>query len=261
MRIAAVTHRGLQRTENQDRIVIDGYVLASGNSAAVEFDLGPCCLVAVVDGMGGHAAGGIAAAIVADVMASGHRRLNTAADVEMLVSEANDELYTLMQRITGLGGMGATIAGVLVTSSALIIFNVGDARVYLAAGGHLIQVSIDDRHPGLAWGGVTQSLGGLRAHTRVDVHVISEPKDPGKVLVASDGLFGGVTREVMTRAVRARPAKAARILLEEAIAAGGTDNISLVVLDLPATIANGPTPNDPATNAPATTPYSPPCPT
>ncbi len=232
MKLAAITHRGLHRTENQDRVVVDGVVLASGNTHLAEFVLGRRGLLAVIDGMGGHPAGGVAAAVAADVIASGHTRLRTPSDVEALVSAANDEIYATMGRIPGVGGMGATIAGVVVSSDTLLVFNVGDARVYLAGGGYLIQASIDDRHTGAPHGPITQSLGGLDTHTPVDVHISREPADTGRILVASDGLFAGVPHETLALVMSRPPADAARALVDEALAAGGRDNISLGLIEL-----------------------------
>ncbi len=240
MRVVAVTHPGFHRVENQDRIVVDGVVLASGVAEPVALGLGHRCLLAVIDGMGGHPAGGVAAAIVADMMASGHQQIRTAADVEALVSAANDEVYGMMARIPALSGMGATIAGLAAIGDELVVFNVGDARVYLAAGGHLMQASVDDRRPGATQGAITQSLGGLHSHTTVDVHVSCEQAEPGRVLVASDGLFDGIEHEAMTRAMVASLDEAARVLLEQALAAGGTDNISFALLELPEDPASEP---------------------
>ena len=230
MRMAAVSHRGLRRSENQDRIVVDGAVLGSDVCGATELDVGPPTLLAVVDGMGGHPAGGVAAAAAADVLASGFRRLRTCEDVGRLVSQANDELYALMGRVPGLSGMGAAVAGVFAAPGELAIFNVGDVRVYLHSGGYLMQASIDDRLSG--GGALTQSLGGLHAHSPVQVHLSSEPYDPGTVLVASDGLFAQTPHERLAEAMADPPAAAAGRLLDEALTAGGHDNISLVLLEL-----------------------------
>ncbi len=233
MKIAATTRRGQRRAENQDRIVVDSTVLGSDVGGTTEFDTGPLTLLAVIDGMGGHPAGGVAAAAAADVMASGFRRLRTREDVGRLVEDANDELYALMDRVSGLSGMGAAVAGIFTASDGLVIFNVGDARVYLHSSGYLMQASIDDRRPGDDTGPVTQSLGGLRAHSPVQVHLSSEPYDGGTALVASDGLFSQVSHERLAEAMAAPPARAASRLLDTALAAGSQDDISLGLLQLP----------------------------
>lgn len=232
MKVAAISHLGLLRDENQDRVVIDGTVLGSNICGVSEFDVGPFTLLAVVDGMGGHPAGGVAAAIVADVLASGFSRLRTAEDVEKLVSEANDELYTMMGRVPALSRMGAVVAGVFTAADGLVVFNVGDARVYLHSSDYLMQASIDDRHPDDRRGFLTQSLGGLHTHSPIRVHLSSEPYDSTTVLVASDGLSDDVPHDRLAEAVSGAPAQAARQLLDAALAAGGHDNISLGLLEL-----------------------------
>ena len=231
MRMAAISHRGRLRSENQDRIVVDDAVLGSEVCGATELEVDPPTLLAVVDGMGGHPAGGVAAAAAADVLASGFRRLRTCEDVGRLVSQANDELYALMGRVPGLSGMGAAVAGVFAAPGGLAIFNVGDVRVYLHSGGYLMQASIDDRRPGDG-GTLTQSLGGLHAQSPVQVHLSSEPYDRGTVLVASDGLFTQAPHARLVEAMADPPAVAAGRLLDEALTAGGRDNISLILLEL-----------------------------
>ena len=232
MRVAVLTHPGQHRAENQDRVVVDGVVLGSRDAAAVEFDVGPDALVAVVDGMGGHPAGGVAAAIVADVIASGHRRLRSASDVRALVCEANDEVYAMMGRVPELSGMGACIAGVAVNPHELVIFNVGDARVYVQASGYLMQASVDDRHAGAADGAISQSLGGLRFHAPVDVHISCEPPHGGRVLVASDGVFAHGSHHDLEQAMDRPLVATVEALVESALRAGGHDNISLALLEL-----------------------------
>ena len=232
MKIAAMCHRGLRRAEQQDRTVVDDTVLGSNVSGATVFDVAPPTLLAVVDGMGGHPAGGVAAAVAADVLASGFRQLRTCDDVEKLVQRANDELYAMMGLVPALSGMGATVAGVFTAPDGLTIFNVGDVRVYLRSSNYLMQASVDDRRPGDNRGPVTQSLGGLHTHSPVQVHVASEPYERGTVLVASDGLFAQVSREQLAEAMSDPPAQAAHRLIDQALAAGGHDNISVGLLQL-----------------------------
>ena len=212
--------------------MVDGAVLGSGIDGVVEFDVDPPSLLAVVDGMGGHSAGGVAAAAAADVMASGYGRMRTPQDVEALVSAANDELYAMMGRVPGLSGMGATIAGVFASPDGLVIFNVGDARVYLHIDRYLMQASVDDRRPGDDHGPVTQALGGRCTHSPVDVHTSMESIACGKVLVASDGLFAHVPQDRLAREMTAPAGRAARSLAGAALEAGGHDNISLGLLEL-----------------------------
>ena len=62
-------------------------------------------------------------------------------------------------------------AGLAATGDEVIVVNVGDARVYLADGGYLMQASVDDRRAGATRGAVTQSLRAPHSYTVADVHV------------------------------------------------------------------------------------------
>lgn len=231
MRVAAATHRGHHREENQDRIVIEGVVLATGVSDTVAFEVDVPCLAAVVDGMGGHPGGGVAAAIVADVLASHLGELHGADDVIAMVRRANDAVYAAMARIPALAGMGATVAGAFVTEAEVIVFNVGDARVYLEGSGYLLQASVDDRAPGARHGPIIQSLGGLQNFSPVEVHVSVEPRASGRILMASDGLFADVAHDRLETACRGPLLRSVAGLQQTALDAGGRDNIAVAMID------------------------------
>lgn len=232
LRVAAMTRRGTRGDNNQDRVVINGVVLASGNPDLALFNLQPDSLVAVLDGMGGHPAGDVAAAIAADVVASGHRGVEDASGVKSLVSKANSELYATMGRSPSLAGMGTTIAGVVATSDSLVCFNVGDSRVYVHGGGYLVQASTDDRSEGRSPDLLTQSLGGLQHYAAVEVHISCEPLGSGRVLVATDGLFSRTSHDALMRAMQRPPEEAVDSLIAEALGSGSDDDISVVVMEM-----------------------------
>ena len=96
--------------------------------------------------------------------------------------------------------MGTTVAGVVVTPSRVIAFNVGDSRVYRIEDGALVQLSTDDTPgPKLPDGRtavytssiISQVLGGYgpSGPESGSSHVLSEPlKDGARYLICSDGL-------------------------------------------------------------------------
>lgn len=118
VRAAMLTRQGAGRDENQDRIVVNRMVAASGHLLTQTTDLDVPALVAVVDGLGGHPAGGLAASLAADAVASAAPRLQTEDDVAGLVDSANRYLYRTMFAYPNLEEMGATIAGVFITADA-----------------------------------------------------------------------------------------------------------------------------------------------
>ena len=230
IRMVAVTRKGTRKKiENQDRIVVNDTVLASEGPGPSFSTLDEKSLVAVLDGMGGHAGGGVASAAAADVVASGYGGIDGEDGVAQLVESANQRLYDMMQTAPSLAFMGSTIAGVLFGPGEMTIFNVGDSRVYLHAGGYLLQASRDHSSPR---GELVQSLGGLDTHVPVETHMTTEPLGNGKILVATDGLFRGVPSETLARAVSKPLREAGAELLQLAVDSGNDDDISFIVIEM-----------------------------
>ena len=230
IRMVAVTRKGTrEKIENQDRIVVNDKVLASEGQRPSFSTLDERSLVAVLDGMGGHAGGGVASAVAADVVASGYGGIDSEDGVAQLVETANQRLYAMMQSVPSLTFMGSTIAGVLFGPGEMTIFNVGDSRVYLHTGGYLLQASRDHSSPR---GELVQSLGGLDTHVPVETHMTTEPLGNGKILLATDGLFRGVSSEVLARAVSKPLRKAGADLLQLAVDSGNDDDISFIVIEM-----------------------------
>jgi serine/threonine protein phosphatase PrpC len=195
--------------------------------------------------MGGHAAGEVASRTVAERFA---RRAAEATDevaIAQLLHEANDELFGLMNESPVWYGMGTTVAGVAVTPSHVIVFNVGDSRVYRIAAGALVQLSTDDTPgPKLPDGRtavytssiISQVLGGYAPDApgeRIVPHVLSEPLvDGARYLICSDGLTDLLDPGAIEQVLNGDDQASAAALFEAAMAQGGNDNISLILLRL-----------------------------
>jgi serine/threonine protein phosphatase PrpC len=229
----AVTHPGLVRSANEDSLVTTGQ------------------FAAVADGMGGHAAGEVASRIAVETIAElAAQPAPQPDDVVAAIARANGRI--LEQGATGreLAGMGTTLSGVglvnVTGTPQWIVFNVGDSRVYRYADGTLAQVTVDHSEVAelLAAGQlsadeardyprrnvVTRSLG---SHPPPQPDVWVFPPRPGeRFLVCSDGL----TLEMSDAEIAAvldkypDPNTAARELMEHALAAGGRDNVTVIVV-------------------------------
>ena len=228
-RVAALTWQGPRKGDNQDRVVINNAILGSRHPGVFLADLPPESLVAVLDGMGGHADGGVAASLAADTVASGSANLREEQNVVDLVAKANSRLYATMRRSPSLRGMGTTIAGIAITPKAFIVFNVGDSRVYFHAGEYLLRASKDDTAP---TGWLTQSLGGGGAFEPVTVHITSEPIGNGRILIASDGLFALANPHDLERAMNGPLETIPDKLSDVAIDSGNDDDIAFAVVDV-----------------------------
>jgi serine/threonine protein phosphatase PrpC len=133
--IAAWTHVGLVRARNEDAIALPGTIVRGSPPSpvavrsAVPKDGSGNYILAVIDGMGGHA-GGAEASLIAALRLS-----DTRDDIEQALAAVNAAMYDEMDRTPALRGMGATVAGVEIRAEAIEVFNVGDARAYTHADG------------------------------------------------------------------------------------------------------------------------------
>ena len=201
LRVAVLTRRGSGRRTNQDRVVVGDTVVDSNQPTTTIFTLRCPSVVAVLDGLGGHPAGDIAAALAAEVIAQGSSGVKTEQNVISVVEGANRLVYNSMLVHKGLREMGTTIAGVLVTTDTVVVFWVGDSRVYLYTGDDLTQVTVDDWDEGY----ITQTLGGYPWFQPIRVHTTSIPRQGGRLLAATDGLFGRTDRDTLSWAMNGPP--------------------------------------------------------
>ncbi len=207
----------------------------------------------VADGMGGHAAGEVASAIAASTLGELADRTDlTVDDVVAQLTEANHRIVQSGIANPRTWGMATTLTGIALVvgedgDRAWVIVNLGDSRVYRYAAGVLTQVTVDhsevqemvDRgyltdaqarvHP--LRHTVTRSLGRDRlpvADTWVFPVVAGE-----RFVVCSDGL----TNEVLDAQIAALLGEAADVqaaaqaLVDAAVANGGRDNVTVIVLE------------------------------
>jgi protein phosphatase len=240
----SATDRGLVRRINEDALLA----------------YPPVFLVA--DGMGGHAAGDVASRLAVEEFAQLAGR--PSADPDEIHACFRRTARRLRTVVDAGRTAGTTVAGVGVAAydgaEYWLVFNIGDSRVYRLAGGRLEQISVDHS--------VVQELidrGELdpaEASAHPERHVVTRaiathaepspdywliPAGPAdRLLVCTDGLTIELSdariREVLTGI--ADPQEAAERLVAEAVAAGGRDNVSAVVVDV-ATASSRPGVDDP----------------
>ena len=224
---------------------------------------------AVADGMGGHAAGDVASALVIE----GLRPLDGRPDLRP--GDLVEALHAVNDRILAFGhdhptvrGLGSTVTGlgVVVVGGAphWAVFNVGDSRVYRIADGALARATVDhseaeelilegvitaeQARTHRARNIVTRSLGQPDT-PQVDLWLL--PRTPGeRFLVCSDGLNGELADDAIRDILAATPDPdaAADSLVEAALRGGGRDNITAIVVnvdgDVPELGATNPRPKE-----------------
>jgi PPM family protein phosphatase len=228
---AVRTHPGLVRTSNEDA------ALATPR------------LVAVADGVGGHAAGEVASRIAIDALAGLEKRRITGSLAEELaaaVGEGNARVGFTAQARPQLAGMATTVTAVA-ADDGLLVASVGDSRAYLLRGGRLEQLTRDDslvqelvdgghltpeqarEHPQRSV--VTAALDGRSGLEPAVGHYDARPGD--RVLLCSDGLSDLVDAETIAGTLQvADREEAADALVRLALEAGGRDNVTVVIADV-----------------------------
>ncbi|MDN4173883.1 protein phosphatase 2C domain-containing protein [Nocardioides sp. SOB77] len=205
----------------------------------------------VADGVGGAAAGEIASATVAAAVVDAvlaHAGATLEQTLQAGADRARSGIRRAIQHDLTRLGMATTLTVLLCDGERVVLGHVGDSRAYRLRGGTLTQLSTDHtyvahlvasgqlgadavaRHP---WRNVVlRSVDGDPADQGVDLAPVdAAPGD--RFLVCSDGLTDMVPDpEVARLLAEGSPGEAAAGLTEAALAAGGRDNITCVVLDL-----------------------------
>jgi protein phosphatase len=231
LRYAARSDRGLIRGNNQDSVYA-----------------GPR-LLAVADGMGGHAAGDVASKVV---IAALEHLDDDAPSGDMLQSlreavfEGSEHLREVIRESPQLEGMGTTLTAILFAGGRLALCHVGDSRAYLLRDGQLSQITHDDTFVQtlIDDGRITQEEANshpqrsllLRALNGQDVDPdlsMREARAGDRYLLCSDGLSGVVSEETLAEALLdPDPQSTADRLIELALRSGGPDNVTVIVADV-----------------------------
>jgi serine/threonine protein phosphatase PrpC len=232
---------GLVRSGNEDSGLVDSH------------------LIAVADGMGGHAGGEVASAIAVKTLsplATILRNNNIDADsIEDLLLNSlydiDEEIKRVAKEHIELTGMGTTLTALMLYSrdekqsaQKVALLHVGDSRCYRLRGNSLERLSHDhtvlqelldqgtisfveaQEHPQSSF--LTQAIVGDGTLTPVLSVVDVKPKD--KFLICSDGLSGVLSEKEIKQGMKiADAADAVTFLIEKAYAHGAPDNVTVVL--------------------------------
>ena len=245
----AQTDVGLKRKENEDSYLVD-----ESN-----------CFFIVADGMGGHAAGDLASRVAVESMCDFMRNnslqltpdsapfgidpeiSDTANRITNAILIANQKIRQIATRNEQVAGMGTTVVCAKLEGRVATIANVGDSRIYLFRPTGFRQISEDHSwvneqlekklitpedarvHP---WRNVITRALGSRESVEVDIF-IERVREGDQLLLCTDGLSGMLDDitlfEILTEAGTSPEDKSER-LIEEAKRAGGSDNITHILI-------------------------------
>lgn len=230
IRVAAATDVGQVRRRNEDHAVV-GTNLLTGSRGRLDGTHPLPLLVAALDGMGGHPAGDVASRLVAEALAATPPPAGE-PDVTDLVDGLQRLLLDHMDDHPDTMAMGTTLAAATVhRPDRALVFGVGDSSALWWSQDRLDPVLPRDRAPG---GGITQVLGG--SFERDDLHPhVALVAGPGRLVLCTDGIADVVGAQGIADLVAGSDlAAAADGLVAAAVAAGGPDNATVVLVDLDA---------------------------
>lgn len=232
MRAFSGTHVGRKRKHNEDAVLMMP-------------DFG---VFGIADGMGGYAAGEVASQMTVDIVQNAYQRGEFGGTPIAGVPPRGDELVRAVQTANAAvlhesrtnpdrQGMGTTVvaARFLPRRQRIYIAHVGDSRMYRMRGDELTQLTLDHT---LGAQGVTGPAAhklsraiGVFDNVEVDLN-IDVPSAGDIYLICSDGLFKMVPELRIVEILHAHrdPERAVPVLIDEANARGGKDNVSIVMI-------------------------------
>ncbi|RXT15050.1 Stp1/IreP family PP2C-type Ser/Thr phosphatase [Ammoniphilus sp. CFH 90114] len=240
MQAAYKTHIGCVRAFNEDTgavvIVENGYLVAI-----------------VADGMGGHQAGDVASLMAVDIvkmeLSDLPKNMGPEEAIDRLdraILKANDAIYSYSKSHDDCHGMGTTVAACLVNKEWLVVGHIGDSRIYRISGEQITQLTEDHSlvNELLKNGQISKEeaathpqknilIRALGTDHDVDVELKALEWEPGdRLLLCSDGLSNKISPQGILDIVKRvnTPEEAVEELVEEALRAGGEDNITAIVV-------------------------------
>lgn len=253
--VFARTEVGCARERNEDSFLVLN--LATGESglqpqARVQPLEPPGTIVGVCDGMGGAAAGDVAARIALDALDRVMRERAPVRDVDSaeqallsVVTTANRSVLDHAKANVDKRGMGTTMTAAALFGPEAVIVQVGDSRAYVKRGNMLQQLTMDQNVVGqmIATGRLSPEqartskqrnmlLEAIGVQERVGPDLVRVRLQAGDMLLlCSDGLTGPLEdRKVLALLLaNPEPVRACRALTEAACAHGGPDNVTVAI--------------------------------
>jgi PPM family protein phosphatase len=234
IRFAAQTDIGRERARNEDCAYAGAHVLA------------------VADGLGGHAGGAKASAAAVGVLAaldhSGAMSDDPLGALKHAVEQASADIRALAESDPSLDGLGTTLTATLWSGSQLALVHIGDSRAYLLRDGELFQLTEDHTYVQslVKAGKIGPGEAATHPQRQLLERALDATSDPeadlslhavqsgDRYLLCTDGLHGVVATAQIQSALSAAadPKTVVGELIGLANGAGGPDNIACVVADV-----------------------------
>jgi len=240
MRTAALSDVGLVRRKNEDAFRCDPQ---HG-------------LFIIADGIGGFQAGEVAAALavesvwfrLAHALDDGYSGSRLTDELHNSFQEASERVYDRAQESEELRGMACSLLVAVLQEDYCLVAHAGDTRAYLYFDGSLHQITVDDTPvaamvkrgyllPEKARSHSMKNflLKSIGSSPRIEPNLARFPvKKNERLLFCSDGLWGMVENEMIRNVLLAHidPDEVCRNLIQSARDQGGTDNITVILVEI-----------------------------
>jgi PPM family protein phosphatase len=231
MQIDSITHRGFVRKNNEDRCLAN--VLDDDRAVLV-----------IADGMGGHAAGEVAAELALE----GFKNYRPGPDITRgLLDRIIDAQNNVMKRsltVPSLKGMGTTLTALFLTGMSAFWAHVGDTRIYHFHKGSLVRITEDHTIPGmlLKKGEITIEQARFHPYGNILTRCVGcerhepdsgafELAEGDSVLLSTDGVHDLINDEQIAAILSEDISIKAKLnqIVSACLEAGGRDNITAVL--------------------------------
>ncbi len=231
LRYAARSDVGLVRSNNEDSVYAGARLLA------------------LADGMGGHAAGEVASQLAIAALAhldDDEPGGDLLGKLDAAVRAGNSAIAAQVEMEPELEGMGTTLTAILFAGNRIGLVHIGDSRGYLLRDGELTQITKDDTFVQtlVDEGRITREeahshpqrsliMRALTGHEVEPTLTMRETRPGDRYLLCSDGLSDPVSDETIRDALKLPDVgESAERLIELALRGGGPDNVTVVVADV-----------------------------
>lgn len=212
-------------------------------------------VIAVADGMGGHAGGEVASAVaintlseISEIFTNVEIDPDSASDLYLnSIHSIDNQLRTVASEKPDLAGMGTTLTALYISGVEVSLLHIGDSRAYRLRGNNFEQLSADHTvlnellskglisetealvHPQRSM--LTQALMG-EGNLEPSLHIF-EVIAQDRFLLCSDGLSGVLSDKEIKSLLKGKSAEAAvTALIDATIANGAPDNVTVIVADV-----------------------------
>ncbi len=258
LQVFADTHPGMKGKNNEDEYSVSAHNLSSTDST-------PSLFAVVADGIGGHLAGEVAAQIAVEMISQAVAESDASQPTGIMqaaILQASQAILAQSGTDSKKQGMGSTVVCAWVIGDRLFTASVGDSRLYLIRGSQMYQLTVDHTwvQEAVDAGALTDEQARSHPHANiirrhlgsskkleVDLRIRTDKRtkhskrnqgmrlNPGdRLILCSDGLNDMVEDKDIQRIAEADELDGVvPALIEAANGAGGKDNITVIVIEVP----------------------------